>query len=96
MASKLSISSNISKELKLPLNDSRKIVDAFIFQIIKNSKNSNVKIHSFGTFYKHETPKRLGRNPLTKESYIIESFKKLSFRASNKLKKQINLWEKKY
>ena len=37
-----------------------------------------------------DTVKRIGRNPKTKESYIIMPRKKLNFRGSNILKKFLN------
>ncbi|MBC8476354.1 MAG: HU family DNA-binding protein, partial [Gammaproteobacteria bacterium] len=36
------------------------------------------------------SPKRIGRNPKTKEEYEIRARKKLSFKASNKIKSLLN------
>ena len=81
---------NISNELNINLSLSNKITNAFI-KIIKNvSKDKNVKISRFGTFYKHKTPKRIGRNPKTKESYIIQPMEKISFKSSNIARKIVN------
>ena len=84
------IAKNISNELNINLSLSSKITNAFI-KIIKNvSKDKNVKISGFGTFYKHKTPKRIGRNPKTKESYIIQPMEKISFKSSNIARKIVN------
>ena len=84
------IAKNISNELNINLSLSNKITNAFI-KIIKNvSKDKNVKISGFGTFYKHKTPKRIGRNPKTKESYIIQPMEKISFKSSNIARKIVN------
>jgi len=56
--------------------------------IIKTNKN--IKINKFGIFREHETKPRIGRNPLTKEQHPIPKIKKLSFRASNKVKSILN------
>ena len=40
--------------------------------------------------YVHNSPKRLGRNPKTKESFIIPPRKKINFRASKKVKEDLN------
>ena len=84
------IAKNISSELNINLSLSNKITNAFI-KIIKNvSKDKNIKISGFGTFYKHKTPKRMGRNPKTKESYIIQPMEKISFKSSNIVRKIVN------
>ena len=59
--------------------------------LIKNkSKLRIVKLSSFGSFSFKKTPKRLGRNPKTKDSYIIPEINKLNFKPSNKIKEKIN------
>ena len=84
------IAKNISNELNINFSLSNKITNAFI-KIIKNvSKDKNVKISGFGTFYKHKTPKRIGRNPKTKESYIRQPREKISFKSSNIARKIVN------
>ncbi|MDB9959444.1 HU family DNA-binding protein [Gammaproteobacteria bacterium] len=88
--SKNKISTSMSSELLISKDDSAKILNSFLSLIIKNSKISKVKIHGFGTFYTKKTLKRIGRNPKTKESYIIESRNKLCLKTSSKLKKEIN------
>lgn len=85
------ISKNISLETDINAKDARSITEKFI-KLIKDKSNTNtsVKISGFGTFYFRRTPKRIGRNPKTKDSYIIPSLLKLSFKASNMLRKKLN------
>lgn len=90
MKNKEYIANIISQESKISKKQSKKILDKFLSVIKKNSIKMDVKISGFGTFYKHVTPKRIGRNPITKQSYIIESRDKINFRASNKLKEVLN------
>tara|TARA_B100001989_G_C24271959_1_gene332126 strand:+ start:152 stop:424 length:273 start_codon:yes stop_codon:yes gene_type:complete len=90
MTTKADIAKKISKDLNLPYETSSGIVNAFISIVKEKSKVSSVKISNFGTFKTHKSPERLGRNPKTKESYIIAPREKLIFRLSNKLKKFLN------
>jgi integration host factor subunit alpha len=87
---KRDIAKNISLSSNLTLLESSKLLDKFIQKIIVSSKKSNLKLSNFGTFSFKLTPKRVGRNPKTKEEYIIKGRKKLSFSASKKIKELIN------
>ena len=89
MTTKLSISKKITK-LGISLNDSKALLDKFLFIIKKESKSRKMKLSGFGTFYAHMTPKRIGRNPKTLESYIIKPIRKLNFKASIKTKETLN------
>ena len=90
---KKNISKKISEKYGLSLKESSSLLDNF-FSIIKTqSSRSKIKISNFGSFYYKETVKRVGRNPKTKESYIIMPRKKLNFRGSNILKKFLNPWK---
>ena len=70
--------------------DALDFLNQFISLIKNSSKKKDIKISGFGTFFMKNTAQRIGRNPKTKESYIIESRKKLNFRGSNILKKILN------
>ena len=87
---KRDIAKNISLSSTLTLLESSKILDKFIKKIIVSSKKSNLKLSNFGTFSYKFSPKRIGRNPKTKEEYIIKGRKKLSFSSSKKIKELIN------
>ena len=87
---KRDIAKNISLSSTLTLLESSKILDKFIKKIIVSSKKSNLKLSNFGTFSYKFSPKRVGRNPKTKEEFIIKNRKKLSFSPSKKIKELIN------
>ena len=88
--SKRDIARSISEKSSSNKIQSSKILECFLDIIKKNSKHKHVKISGFGTFYYKKTPKRVGRNPKTKESYIIAPMKKLYLSTSNGVKKQLN------
>ena len=87
---KKKIATALSSDLYFLHKDSLNFTNSFIDIIKSNSKKCDIKIHAFGTFYMHSSPKRMGRNPKTKESYIIPSTTKLSFKASKKIKDILN------
>lgn len=84
ISNKLSDDINISKQVAV------KFVNHFIFLIKDNAQDKTIKIAGFGTFLMNKTLGRVGRNPKTKESYIITPRIKLNFRASNILKNFLN------
>ena len=87
---KKDIAKNISSKVQISEKVSKKFLESFLIQVKKNSKKHSVKISNFGTFMYHYSPKRLGRNPITKEEYVINPRQKLSFKPSGKIKNLIN------
>lgn len=87
---KKDISKNISTKAQISLNISKIFLDKFIDIIRSQSKINLVKISNFGTFYMHDSPKRVGRNPKTKEQFIINKRSKLSLKVSSNIKNLIN------
>ncbi len=88
--SKKDIIKNIRLETGLSHAEAFRIIELFLFLIKTKSKSKSVKITGFGTFSLKKTPKRLGRNPKTKDSYIIPELSKLNFKPSSKIKEKIN------
>jgi len=84
------ISEIIKKNIDIKISDSNKFFDLFLNIIKENIKNKNVKIQNFGTFHVKRSPERIGRNPLTNQEFIICERKRVSFKASNGVKKIIN------
>jgi len=84
---KKDIIKNISAKAHLDLSYSSSILEKFIYFI---KENKNIKISNFGSFSIHNSKPRIGRNPLTKEIYPIPKIKKISFKASTKVKKIFN------
>ena len=87
---KKDIVKDISSKAQISSGSSKLILDKFIELISSNFFKKNVKISNFGTFYIHTSPKRIGRNPKTKEEFIIKERKKISFSPSKKIKDLIN------
>ena len=88
--SKKNIIKNLAKNSSISNNDASSIFESLLKIIKSKSKSKSVKISNFGTFSFKKTPKRAGRNPKTKDSYIIPELYKLNFKPSNKVKEQIN------
>mgnify|MGYP001178788697 CR=1 FL=1 len=90
MANKASISKVLSENLGITLAESSLITNSFLKIIKNNSFQKRIKLSGFGTFFVHRSPKRMGRNPKTKESYIISPRVKVNFRASRKAQEVLN------
>tara|TARA_X000000368_G_scaffold344252_1_gene283018 strand:+ start:54054 stop:54326 length:273 start_codon:yes stop_codon:yes gene_type:complete len=86
---KKDIVNNISSETFLHKSVSKSILE-ILLNIIKENKSKTIKISNFGTFYIHESPERFGRNPKTKQDFIIPRRKKLAFRPSSAVKNILN------
>ena len=87
---KKDIVKNISSRAQISKESSKQMLDKLIELISSNSFINYVKISNFGTFYLHRSPKRMGRNPKTKEEFIIKERKKIAFSPSKKIKNLIN------
>ena len=84
---KKDLANNISNKLRLSKKDSLFLVQHFFEMLIKN-KNINIK--NFGTFIFKKTPQRIGRDPKSLQEFEIKARKKLVFRPSEEVKKNIN------
>ena len=87
---KKDICNNISSKALISKDKSKEILRNFLNLVTSKSKSKKVKISNFGTFYTKNTPQRLGRNPKTKEEFIISKRSKLFFKPSNKIRSIIN------
>jgi len=87
---KKSLINNLKKNSSLSINEASCIFESFILLVKSQSKLKSIKLSGFGTFSLKKTPKRVGRNPKTLDSYIISERIKLNFKPSNKVKEQIN------
>ena len=88
---KSDIAKNIAENTGISKQDSKKILEHFIDQIKFGLKNRiSVKISNFGTFQVKKTPSRLGRNPKTKEEYVISARNRITLKASKRIKDFLN------
>jgi len=87
---KNNIIDNLRKNSSLSATEANDLFELFLSLIKSESKSKSIKLSGFGTFSFKKTPKRLGRNPKTMNSYIIPALSKLNFKSSNKVKEQLN------
>jgi len=87
---KSNIIKKIIKSSSLSSSEASSVFESFLSLIKSQSKSKSLKLSSFGTFSFKKTPKRVGRNPKTQDSYIIPELKKLNFKPSNKVKEHLN------
>ncbi len=80
---------NISKKIGLSQKDSLFFVQNF-FKTLIEKRTSIININNFGTFMLKKTPKRVGRNPKTLQSFSIKARQKLVFKPSDKVKTSLN------
>jgi nucleoid DNA-binding protein len=88
---KNNIIDNLKKNSSLSASEAADLFESFLSIIKSNSKSKSIKLIGFGTFSFKKTPKRVGRNPKTMNSYIIPIKSKLNLKPSNKVKEQLNL-----
>ena len=87
---KKKISKNIAKNIKINESEALLFSNTF-FELMRLKISSNtVKISGFGSFYKKVTPARVGRNPKTKEEFVIEKRSKLALKVSQNIKDLLN------
>ena len=87
---KKKISQRVSIDISTSSNLGVELVTSFFNLIKSRAREGNVKISRFGSFAIKSTPERMGRNPKTKDTYIIKERKKLGFIASKKIKEKLN------
>ena len=76
---------NLSIKTGFPNSLSKKLVDCLIKILVENINPKGIKLKNIGSFKIIKKKERLGRNPKTKEKFIINSRNSLSFIASKKL-----------
>ena len=69
---------------------SQKIIDDLINLICQNLVTDDVTLKNLGVFKIIQKNERLGRNPKTKKTYIINKRKSLSFTCSKSFLKTVN------
>ena len=69
---------------------SKKIIDDLIVVLINNIKFGKLTLKNIGSCKIIDKKERIGRNPKTKEQFIISARKTLSFIPSKKILKDLN------
>ncbi len=87
------IKDNIIKNLSLKTGFSnrfsKKIIDDLIDILIKNIKSGKLNLKNIGSFELMDKNSRVGRNPKTKEEFIISARKSVKFKSSKKILKKL-------
>ena len=87
---KSDISKQITNKVGVSHRYSQQLTEDLL-EIIKNIvKRKDLNIKNFGTFKILNKKERIGRNPKTKEEFLIKSRKSISFIASKNLLANIN------
>lgn len=82
---KVDLINNLSIKTGFSFNLSKKLVNDLIEIIINNIKKNNFNLKNIGTFKINYKKERIGRNPKTKEEFVISSRNTLTFIASKKI-----------
>ena len=85
------LSDQISKETGFSKNLSKKLIEDLIEISIKGIIKGSLNLKNFGHFKVLHKSERIGRNPKTKEIFKINERKSISFRASQKFMKNLNM-----
>ncbi len=87
---KADIVKNLSIKTGFSSNYSKKIINDYIKLVIQGIKENNFILKNVGSFKIISKRERLGRNPRTKQKYIIRSRKTISYSCSKKMLKILN------
>ena len=84
-ATRETIAKQISTEFGIAYSTAYKKIDKILEIWSKEMVRSDLSINNIGSFKIKKKNERIGRNPKTKEEYIIESRRVISFKKSTKL-----------
>ena len=80
----------VSQKKGFPLLFSKKLIDNLIDVLIFFVSKNKLNLKNIGTFNIVKKNSRLGRNPKTRQEFIITARKSISFKPSKTLLKKIN------
>jgi nucleoid DNA-binding protein len=88
---KIDIAKELSKKTGYSLELSKILINNLLIVLISAIKKNKLNLKNIGTFRLINKSERIGRNPITKENFVITSRKSISFIASKKLLSVVNL-----
>ena len=88
---KIDIAKELSKKTGYSLELSKILINSLLIVLISSIKKNKLNLKNIGTFRLISKSERIGRNPITKENFVITSRKSISFIASKKLLSVVNL-----
>mgnify|MGYP001185218087 CR=1 FL=1 len=83
----------LSKKTGFSKSISKKIINDLLEILIMNISTGKFVLKNIGTFKLLKKKERVGRNPKTKEEFIIKSRKSLTFIVSKHLSSLLNLYK---
>ena len=87
---KINISRELSNKTGYSHLFSKELIDTLLNILIYNVKTGQLNLKNFGSFKIINKNQRIGRNPKTKEKFIISAIKVIKFIPSKKIKALIN------
>ena len=88
---KTDIINEFRKKTGLSFNFSKKIINDLINVLVIQIKSGQLNLKNLGTFKIVNKNQRVGRNPITKEVFIIKERKFVRFKASQKIKQELKI-----
>ncbi|MDB2344915.1 HU family DNA-binding protein [Candidatus Pelagibacter bacterium] len=88
---KIDIAKELSKKTGYSVELSKILINSLLIVLISSIKKNKLNLKNIGTFRLINKSERIGRNPITKENFVITSRKSISFIASKKLLSVVNL-----
>ncbi len=87
---KIDLIKNLSLKTGFSENYSKKLISELISIFSSQIKNGKLNLKNLGVFKITNKKERIGRNPKTKEQFIISARKSISFTPSQKLVQKLN------
>tara|TARA_B100001559_G_C16048012_1_gene415618 strand:- start:262 stop:564 length:303 start_codon:yes stop_codon:yes gene_type:complete len=85
------LAENINRQFGLTKSFSEKLINSLIFHLTNTVKTDKIlKIKNFGTFRILNKKERIGRNPKSKEKFIISKRSVIVFKTSKSLNNKLN------
>ena len=88
---KIDIAKELSKKTGYSLELSKILINNLLIVLISAIRKNKLNLKNIGTFRLINKSERIGRNPITKENFVITSRKSISFISSKKLLSVVNL-----
>ncbi len=80
----------LSAKRGFPISYSKKLIEDLLDLMIEIINTDKLSLKNFGNFKILNKKPRLGRNPKTKETFIISARRTLTFKTSRKFSSEIN------
>ena len=85
------LAENINRQFGLTKSFSEKLINSLIFHLTNTVKTDKIlKIKNFGTFRILNKKERVGRNPKSKEKFVISKRSVIVFKTSKSLNNKLN------